>query len=269
MMTMRKLFIRLRREEGFALVEVAIALIIMGIVMGVGLPSFLHYLQWQKIRETKEKQEKIFYSVASFVLQNGFLPLSASPHEGGDSFGMSRPSIHNPSDLRGIVPFKTLGLPEDYARDGFNRYFTYIGGSLQKEVVDVSNEASFCQTSPAYLIEVDEHRPHGGYVKRSSEMTDRNPIVLIVLSHGESGYGAYYGVSGNVKQIRGSHKIGDDKRHNASSSLRIISRVSSKRSEDFFDDMVMWVTRDNLMAFYGKAPCQSYEKPRDYGYDFV
>lgn len=259
----------LKKEEGFALVEVAIALIVMGIVLGVGLPSFLHYLQWQKIRETKEKQEKIFYSVASFVLQNGFIPLPADPHEKGDSFGLSRPAADTSSDLRGIIPFKTLGLPEDYARDGFNRYFTYIGGAPQKAIIDLSNQASFCQTVPLHSIEIDEHRPGGGYVKRSSGMTAQNPIVLIILSHGESGYGAYYGISGSVKQLRGAIQGGADKRQNASLSLRVISRASSKKHQDFFDDMVMWVTRENLMAFYAKSPCQSYEKQTEYGYSFI
>jgi type II secretory pathway pseudopilin PulG len=259
----------LKKEEGFALVEVAIALIVMGIMLGVGLPSFLHYLQWQKIRETKEKQEKIFYSVASFVLQNGFIPLPADPYEKGDSFGLSRPTADTSSDLRGIIPFKTLGLPEDYARDGFNHYFTYIGGAPQKGIIDLSNQASFCQVSPLYGIEVDEHRPEGGYVKRSADMAAQNPIVLIILSHGESGYGAYYGMAGSIKQLKGHIPGGVDKRQNASLSLRVISRASSKKPQDFFDDMVMWVTRENLMAFYAKSPCQSYEKQSEYGYSFI
>lgn len=266
---MKQFFGIFRKEEGFALVEVAIALIVMGIVMGVGLPSFLHYLQWQKIRETKEKQEKIFYSVASFVLQNGFIPLPADPHERGENFGLSRQSVQSSSELRGLIPFKTLGLPEDYARDGFKRYFTYIGGALQKEEVDVSNQSSFCQSFPFYPMEVDERRSHGGVSKRSFDLASRNPIVLILISHGESGHGAYYGSAGSIKQTSRLDQAGADKRQNASPSLRIVSRALSKKPQDFFDDMVTWVTRDNLMAFYGKSPCQAHEKTRGYGYAFI
>ncbi|HCI48615.1 MAG TPA: hypothetical protein DEZ09_02060, partial [Holosporales bacterium] len=97
---MKQFFRDVKNEEGFALVEVAIALIVMGVLLGIGLPSFLQYLQWQKIRDTKEKQEKIFYSVASFVLQNGFVPLPADPYEKGENFGMSRPSAQKSEDLR-------------------------------------------------------------------------------------------------------------------------------------------------------------------------
>lgn len=265
-----KQFLRyLKKEEGFALVEVAIALIVMGVVMGVGLPSFLHYLEWQKIRDTKEKQEKILYSVSSFVLQNGFLPLPADPHQSGENFGMSRSAVHTSADLRGLVPFKTLGLPEEYARDGFRRYFTYIGGAPHKEEVDLSNQASFCRTSPLYPLNVDERRPDGGFSKRPPELSAQNPIVLIVMSHGESGHGAYHGMAGSLKQISKLEQAGTDKRQNASTSLNIITRAPSRKAQDFFDDMVVWVTRDNLMAFYGKMPCQAHETSSETGYVFI
>ncbi|UNM06638.1 MAG: type II secretion system protein [Holosporaceae bacterium] len=48
----------LKKNDGFALVEVSIALIVMGVVMGVGLPSFLHYLKWQKIKRNTGKARK-------------------------------------------------------------------------------------------------------------------------------------------------------------------------------------------------------------------
>ena len=268
-MQLKKFLRYVKKEEGFALVEVAIALIVMGVVLGVGLPSFLHYLEWQKIRDTKEKQEKILYSVASFVLQNGFLPLPADPHEQGEDFGLSRSSIQSSGDLRGLVPFKTLGLPEEYARDGFRRYFTYLGGAQQKEEVDLSNQASFCQTSPFYHLEVDERRPGGGVSKRPAELSVQNPIVLILISHGESGHGAYCGIAGSIRQISKLDQAGSDKRQNASLGLSIISRAPSRKAQDFFDDMVVWVTRDNLMAFYGKMPCRAYETPRATGYEFL
>ncbi|MFN7662767.1 MAG: type II secretion system protein [Alphaproteobacteria bacterium] len=266
---MNKIFKIIRQEEGFALVEVAIALIVMGIVLGVGLPSFLHYLEWQKIRDTKEKQEKILYSVASFVLQNGFVPLPADPHATEEDFGLAGSSVSNSGHVRGIVPFKTLGLPEEYARDGFRRYFTYIGGDVQKQDVDVSNQSSFCRTNPLYPLQVEERLSNGKISKRPTHLTEQNPIVLILLSHGESGYGAYQGTPGNLKQVS-KLQAGLDKHQNAmASSLKIMSRGLSRNPQDFFDDMVVWVTRDNLMAFYGKSPCQKVEPEAGMGHGFI
>ncbi|MDC0349298.1 type II secretion system GspH family protein [Alphaproteobacteria bacterium] len=258
-----------RGEKGFALIEIAIALIVMGLVLGAGIPSFLHYLKWQKIQETKEKQEKILYSLAGFVLQNGFVPLPAAPYEKGENFGLSRKSLNTPLDMRGLIPFKTLGLPESYSKDGFKRYFTYIGGGVQKEGGNLSAHSSFCQTHPVYPLKVDERQPSGSLSKRSDALASKSPVVLILMSHGESGYGSYRRSEGNIKQALKSHRKSLDKQQNASQDLRVVNRGPSVKPQDFFDDIIVWVTRENLMAFYGKRPCYQQEETREEGIGHV
>jgi len=262
---MRQILKIFREEKGFALIEIAIALIIMGLILGAGIPSFLHYLKWQKIQQTKEKQEKILYSIAGFVLQNGFVPLPASPYEKGENFGLSRQSLNTPLDMRGLVPFRALGLPESYSKDGFKRYFTYIGGGVQKGGGDLSTHSSFCQARPAYSLEVDERQSSGILSKRTDRLASKSPVVLILMSHGESGYGAYCGSEGDVNRSRGSL----DKQQNASQDLRVVNRAPSIKPQDFFDDIIVWVTRENLMAFYGKRPCYQQEETREEGVGHV
>jgi type II secretory pathway pseudopilin PulG len=266
---MRHILKIFREEKGFALIEIAIALIVMGLILGARIPSFLHYLRWQKIQETKEKQEKILYSIAGFVLQNGFVPLPASPYEKGKNFGLSRQSLNTPLDMRGLVPFKTLGLPESYSKDGFKRYFTYIGGGVQKERGDLSTHSSFCQMRPPYPLEVDERQSSGILSKRPDRLASKSPVVLILMSHGESGYGAYYGSEGTINRSIKAHRGSLDKQQNASQDLRVVNRATSIKPQDFFDDIIVWVTRENLMAFYGKRPCYQQEETREEGVGHV
>ena len=249
---LKKIFFK---NDGFALIEVSIALIVLGVLMGVGLPSFLHYLKWQKVRETKERQEEIMYSVSSFVLHYGYVPLPADPHAAAATFGESRLYAESKTDFRGIVPFKTLGLSERYAKDGFGRYLTYIGGSPQKRDPDASHQSSFCASFPLYELRVSERRPCGTLSERPMHMAEKDPTILILMSHGASGYGAYQGVPGQIKKAsRGAHS-GKDKAHNADGTLHVISAGHSEKKTQSFDDIVRWVTRDNLMAFYAKSPC--------------
>jgi hypothetical protein len=70
--------------------EVALCLVVVGVMLGFGIPSFLQYLRYQRTLETKEKQEKILQSLGGFVLQNGYLPLPADPFAALENFGVAR-----------------------------------------------------------------------------------------------------------------------------------------------------------------------------------
>ena len=195
------------------------------------------------------------------MLQNGYLPLPADPHASPTRFGLSRGMITQPSDMRGLVPFKTLGLSEHFAKDGFGRYFTYMGGSAEKANLTVSHKASFCTTPPPYLLQVSERRATGALSERPHHAETQDPTAVILMSHGESGYGGYHGAAGRLHRLHVQRRYGPDKYFNASGQLHVISRGHSKKKGDMFDDMIIWVSRHNLMAFYGKSPCITEEVP--------
>ena len=238
-------------DEGFSLTEVALCLVVMGVVLSLGIPSFLQYLRYQRTLETKEKQEKILQSLGGFVLQNGYLPLPADPFASPENFGVARESAMNPPDMIGILPFKTLGLPESYAQDGFKRYFTYAGGTPSNHIKDI--QGSFCMAQNFFPIQVFEKlsSSHSPFLRGS----ETDPVAVALVSHGENGYGAYYGVPGHVLKLTEVSQKGQDEEDNATSKLSFIQRAFSASKEDYFDDIVVWVTYMNLMALYVRSPC--------------
>jgi hypothetical protein len=223
----------------------------MGVVLGFGIPSFLQYLRYQRTHETKDKQEKILQSLGGFVLQNGYLPLPADPFASPENFGVAREAAVNPPDMIGILPFKTLGLPESYAQDGFKRYFTYAGGTPSNHMKD--SQDSFCTAQNFFSLEVFEKlsSTHTPFL-RGSEI---DPVVVVLVSHGDNGYGAYYGMPGRLLKLTEVSQKGKDEEENAMSKPSFIQRAFSASKEDYFDDMVVWVTRRNLMALYARSPC--------------
>ncbi len=238
-------------DEGFSLLEIAICLVVMGVMLGVGIPSFLQYLRYQRTLETKEKQEKILQSLGAFALQNGYIPLPADPFAQGEDFGVAREAALNPPDMIGILPFKTLGLPESYAQEGFKRYFTYAGGTPETHLRD--ELGSFCTAKNFFAIQIFEKlSPTHVPFQRGSE---EDPVVVTLLSHGENGYGAYYGGGGSLRKLTEVSQKGKDERENASMKLSFVQRAFSSLRQDYFDDMVVWVTRSNLMALYAHSPC--------------
>ncbi len=240
-------------DEGFSLTEVALCLVVMGIVLSFGIPSFLQYLRYQRTHETKEKQEKILQSLGGFVLQNGYLPLPSDPFASPENFGVAREAAPNPSDMIGILPFKTLGLPESYAQDGFKRYFTYAGGTPSNHIKDI--QGSFCTAQNFFPIQLFEKlsSTHTPFLRGS----ETDPVVVVLVSHGENGYGAYQGTAGNIRKLTEISPKGKDEEQNAASNLSFTQRAFSSLKEDYFDDMVVWVTRSNLMAIYARSPCMT------------
>ncbi|MEI8320697.1 MAG: type II secretion system protein [Alphaproteobacteria bacterium] len=231
----------LKNDEGFLLIEVAIALLIMGIILGFGMPKIFSYLTLQKRKETTERQERIFHSVAAFSIQYGYIPLPADPYALPDQFGWARSRASSEKDLVGLVPYKTLGLPADYSKDGFNHYFTYAGGWPNPGFVTRKIQ-TICQMRLPFPLNI-------------SSYAGPDPILLTLISYGEKGRGAYKGSPGHLYRNREGLTAGE--KQNAAEDLGFIDQAPTPN----FDHHVAWVTGRNLMAIYGKVPMEELNKP--------
>ena len=123
-------------SKGSALVVVAIVLLIAGLA-GIGL---LYSVQ-SVTRETQEEQTavKLRHVIRAFSVyyqRYSRVPCPANPNstDVNPPFGTERGSGADGTavgdcplipDEDGIVPFKTLGMAEDDAKDAWGRYFTY------------------------------------------------------------------------------------------------------------------------------------------------
>ncbi len=143
-----------------------------------------------------------------------------------------------------------------------------MGGAAEKENLALSNKASFCRARPMFSLRVSERRSGGTLSDRPQHAIRHDPTVVVLMSHGESGHGAYHGSVGHVQRLKVPQRYGPDKFYNAANHLHVISRGHSKKKGDVFDDMIVWVTRHNLMAFYGRSPCVREEVHGD-GHVFI
>lgn len=132
-------------ERGFTLIEIAITLVIVGI-MGGGILMLYNMAEKQRTTDiTSQNMRIIVEALSTFVESAGRLPCPADPGRNDDLFGWEwgvttatiaagRPlppvtcrtwgAGADPGNV-GIVPFLTLGLPEEVTRDAWGRYFTY------------------------------------------------------------------------------------------------------------------------------------------------
>nr|WP_314901054.1 type II secretion system protein [uncultured Deefgea sp.] len=98
-------------QRGFSLAEMAIVLVIVGVLMASGLGALSSQMSNQRLKETKQMLERANEALIGFALANNRLPCPA------DSAGLE---ARNPSGANmnrcvsayGDLPWQSLGLPE-------------------------------------------------------------------------------------------------------------------------------------------------------------
>lgn len=170
------------RDAGFSLIELAILMVIVGLIVATSLSTFDTYQKRTALNSTIEKRNNIEIALGKFVAENGRLPCPADPAqpvtaaeagiENCRPGGLVYPNLSPPGCvghcriegarkyfetqngvpetpgltrdrvLRGIVPYKTLGLALWEAYDGWGSMMTYAVTEL------VSSSFLLSPTSP-------------------------------------------------------------------------------------------------------------------------
>lgn len=118
----------LEESKGFTLVELAIVVILIGIVMTMGLKTLTATLDNATFSETKAKQERIKSALVSHLRTNGVLPCPDNSAAVATGIGPQPPATTcsaNAPEGYGVIPWQTLGISRETVIDGWGNYFTY------------------------------------------------------------------------------------------------------------------------------------------------
>jgi type II secretory pathway pseudopilin PulG len=239
----------MKRLSAFTLIEIAIALIVMGTLTGLLIPLVTTSYRLTQQRTTETHKEQIFSALAAYVLRHFLLPAPAD-----SSSGEAIENCRNDySRCMGYVPYKTLGLPEKVAKDGYGRWFTY---AVQPALVNRSEnkrgtQHTFCtafaneiQLRSVRTREIVNPEPFNNSQNQPDYYTS---IALVLISHGAPGRGALTD-SGDRTPATGDEAI------NIHQDLNFFEGKTPE-----FDHQVYWLNRDQLMSYYAKSPCTKEE----------
>lgn len=127
-----------RLQKGFTLIEIAIAVAILGVVMASGVAVFNNYVRSEKADKTEARADRVLDALSVYAQRYNRLPCPADPAASAANAGAEKNngrcfttttgattgfSIADAST--GILPWRALGLSEDDARDAWGRFFTY------------------------------------------------------------------------------------------------------------------------------------------------
>lgn len=233
-----------RLRSGFTLVEMALVVLIIGILLTFGVGLVQAQLENAAITVTKKRQEAIREALIGYLGKYHRLPCPESaispPPAPNVSFDgvedraggtAGTPPVPNPATQCvtpfGTLPFITLGLSREMALDGWNNFFTY---QVSNTPYDWTRSASFNTGNQGGILVND--RPGITLVPYP------NPAVVVLVSHGKNGAGAF-----TIKGTRNALPIASDvdQLENTSNNSIFVRReitTSDTATGGTFDDIV-------------------------------
>lgn len=217
-------------QQGFSLVEIAIVLVIVGLMIGGLLVPLSAQLEQRRISDTQKTLEEAKEALNGYAVRYGHLPCPAISASNGLEDRRGAACANNRRD--GFLPWATLGVQKNDSWNHLLRYSVTPGFS--------NSAAPFGLSTPRDISVVT--RDAGGTLQQLTALRD---VPALVMSHGKNGFGATsdQGVR-SAAQVDGNL----DERNNAGGAVTFISRPASGFGTPGgeFDDQVAWVSPNIL-----------------------
>jgi prepilin-type N-terminal cleavage/methylation domain-containing protein len=202
------------RVRGFSLVEMALVLLIVGLLASVFLPATNAMLDNNRRKETRAKLEALEQALLRFVIVNRRLPCPANGAlaAGNVEQGLEQPhpgtAVCTTAALtNGVLPWRTLGLSQDDVTDAWNTMVSYrvwagaavAASSLTRPDgmsmtgLDPATETpqiqAFLQASGFRICSANPCAP--GAAAELSSSTGMTGAAYVLISHGANRVGGF------------------------------------------------------------------------------
>jgi prepilin-type N-terminal cleavage/methylation domain-containing protein len=219
-----------RRQSGFTLVEIAIVLLIVGLMIGGVIAPLGAQLDQKKVSDTRRAMEDAREALFGFALRNGYLPCPAISATNGleDRVGSACTKRY------GYLPWSTLGVAR---LDGWNRL---IGYSVTPGFSD--SVILFTLKTPRDITVAT--RDSSGQLVPA---TAANDIPAALISFGRNGYGATSDQNTRIQDAGAGNS--DEKINLQNGGTALVSRDASddpNAAGGPFDDIVTWISPNIL-----------------------
>jgi prepilin-type N-terminal cleavage/methylation domain-containing protein len=235
-------------QQGFTLVEIAIVLVIVGLLLGGGITLLSSASDTSRYKETQNTMQDIKDALVTYSVVNRHLPC---PDTDMPADGIENPPVWTGvcANNRGFLPFATLGIGGN--GDAWGEQIKYI----VSPPFAASAALNFCTT---YSV------PPNGRNTAANQVTIQDlqvaPAVLgdwaafALVSTGKNGRQTNAGMAGSFTNDGGCLALDAREQENCDtdSVLRYGNQMTDGTSVTF-DDIVVWVGDYQLMSEYRKS----------------
>ena len=231
-----------KSQTGFTLIEMALALLIMGLVVGGGLNLMSSQMESQKLKETQAILEEAKNALIGFAVVNGRFPRPAV--SGVD--GTEQATCADEAACTGLIPWVVLGTTK----------LDSWGKMLRYSVTPAFANANFKLTTPS--TKIVQTRDNLGAVQ-----TLANLVPAVIYSHGKSNFGTTDAGTAipNLSLTNLDEITNDSGGIGAVAGTTFMQRTPSENTAAAFggefDDIVIWLSPNilfNRMVQAGQLP---------------
>lgn len=238
-------------QSGFTLIELAIVLMIVGLLLGGLLVPLSAQMDQRNISDTQKAMSEIKEAIIGFALANGRLPCPADPTiaTGSANAGKERTTCTSTANSTGVLPWATLGVNET---DAWGNRYTYRVTSDFADAI-ASSTYGGCTPSPIPTLASFGLCSVGNLNIWSSAAKVTNisaAVPAVIISHGKNGAGAW---TSQGTQRAASSDADELENSDGSADTDYVSHTPTST----FDDLEVWISPNilfNRMVAAGKLP---------------
>ena len=236
----------LQRRNGFSLIELAVVLVVIGVVVGVGLNFGSGLIEEQQRTGTEEKTKLVQEALQQYYDLNGRMPCPANEtlERNDPNFGKEAVDANNNCTFDvfdsgdaisvGAVPVRTLGIPDSLAIDEYNNRFTYV---IDNDMVD----EDAAKTAQGDII-----------IKDGNDNDITTEALFFLTSHGADGQGAVNDKNPSVARDCDDVEGKDAKNCKKTSDTDTTTFRQTKVNDgdiasEQFDDNTVWGTAETVL----------------------
>ena len=211
------------RAYGFTLIEMAVVLLILGVMLGWLLTPLEAQIDQRRLQETRESLAEIKEALIGFAMINGRFPCPATVTEPASAdFGVEITPCSSGATSEGYLPWKTLGVSEIDAWGEMQK--TSAGGMIGYWRYRVDREFSkpfnmATETSNSDKLKVQDS------IGNSLTAETQRPVVIFYST--------------------GKNRVADGENADYEGTNGV---YQSDVQSPVFDDHVVWISRPLLMS---------------------
>lgn len=230
-----------KTDAGFTLVEMAIVLVIVGVLLGGLLPTISSQIEQQHRNETRKQLDEIQQALMGYAIAKGYFPCPAkSATDGAEDRNVSGAC----NKRQGFIPWSELSVSK---LDSWGRIFRY------SVTPAYANSVTRFKLGDPRDITIFTRDTAGALVN----LSNTNDVPVVVMSHGKNGFGAT--LDNGTATSNTSTSTADEQTNFAAAGTSFVSKDQSISTTGLgeFDDLVIWISPNTLfsrMVAAGKLP---------------